>query len=252
MLNNFRAISLDAMGTLIELRVDAQSTYYQILRALGYDEEKIAPLRSDPGHFRRYWRDAEGRLPAHFLAEHRDRFHHYPEAPYAFWGLIFEIMFHDLELDTEQMLTALETTYQRFAQADLWRVEPTFSELAEICSDRGIPLYVTSNWDFRLPSILDQLGVARYFAGIITSAQVGYEKPSKKIFAHLIAAAGCDPSEILHVGDSLLADVQGAQQSGLKPVLFSPKRAGDSVGCPVVNTLNQLIGKSKTDFLRCS
>jgi REG-2-like HAD superfamily hydrolase len=250
MLDHLRAISLDAMGTLIELRVHAQSTYYQTLRALGHDEEKIAPLRSDPGRFRRYWRDAEARLPARFLAEHRDRFHNYPDTPYAFWGLIFEIMFHDLELDSEQMLTALETAYQRFAKADLWRVEPTFSELAEFCSDRGIPLYVTSNWDLRLPSMLEQLGLARYFAGIITSAQVGYEKPSKKIFAHLIAAAGCDPAEILHVGDSLSADVQGAQQSGLRTVLFSPNRAGDSLGCPVVNTLNQLIAKSKTDFFR--
>jgi putative hydrolase of the HAD superfamily len=160
-------------------------------------------------------------------------------------------MFHDLEVDTEQMLTALETAYQRFARADLWRVEPTFSELAEFGRDQGIPLYVTSNWDLRLPSILDQLGVAGYFAGIITSAQVGYEKPSEKIFAHLIAAADCDPGEILHVGDSLSADVLGAQQSGLKPVWFSPNHAGDSVkGCPVVNTLNQLLGISKRDFFR--
>lgn len=41
MLDHFRAVSLDAMGTLIELRVDAQSTYYQILRALGHDEKKM-------------------------------------------------------------------------------------------------------------------------------------------------------------------------------------------------------------------
>jgi REG-2-like HAD superfamily hydrolase len=242
MLDHFHAVSLDAMGTLIGLRVDAQSTYHRILAALGHDAKKIAPLRSDPGRFRRYWRDAESRLPARFLAEHRDRFHHYPEVPYAFWGLIFEIMFHDLELDPEQMPTALETAYRRFTQPDLWRVEPTFSELAAFCGDRGIPLFVTSNWDLRLPSILENLGVARHFAGIITSAQAGYEKPSEKIFARLIAAADCAPAEIIHVGDSLSADVQGARQSGLKPVLFSPHRAEDNAGCPVVSTLNQLIG----------
>jgi len=151
MLNNFRAISLDAMGTLIELRVDAQNIYYQILRALGHDEEKIAPLRSDPGRFRLYWRNAEALLPAIFLAEHHDRFHNYPGRALRLLGLIFETMFHDLKLDTEQMLTALETAYQRFARADLWRVEPTFSELAEFGSDQGIPLYVTSNWTFGCP-----------------------------------------------------------------------------------------------------
>jgi REG-2-like HAD superfamily hydrolase len=241
MLNHVRAISLDAMGTLIELRVNAQHTYYEILKKLGHPAEKIAPLLMDPGRFRRYWQEAEARLPARFLAEHRDRFHNYPDTPYAFWGLIFEAMFRDLGLDKEELLMALETAYQHFTDADLWRVEPTFPELAAFCSQRDIQLYITSNWDRRLPVILERLDVACFFAEIITSAQVGYEKPSKKIFAHLVAAAGCSPAEILHVGDSPMADIWGARQSGLRPVLFGRLHAADAPDCPVVETLYRLI-----------
>lgn len=247
MLNHVRALSLDAMGTLIKLRVDAQHTYYEILKGLGHPEEKIAPLRRDPARFRRYWQEAEERLPASFLAEHRDRFYNYTDTPYAFWGLIFETMFRDLGLDRGQLLRALETAYQHFMCADLWRVEPTFSELAAFCSHRDIQLYVTSNWDPRLPVILERLEVACFFAEIITSAHVGYEKPSKKIFARLIDAAGCSPEEILHVGDSPVADIRGARQSGLRPVLFGRRHAADAPDCPIVETLRQLIDRDVKD-----
>ena len=247
MLNHVCAISLDAMGTLIELRVNAQHTYYEILKELGHPEEKIAPLLRDPGRFRRYWQEAEDRLPANFLAEHRDRFYNYPDTPYAFWGLIFETMFRDLGLERKQLLMTLETTYQHFTNADLWRVEPTFTELAEFCSHRDIQLYVTSNWDLRLPIILERLDVACSFAEIITSAKVGYEKPSKKIFAHLVAAAGCSPAEILHVGDSPVADVWGARQSGLRAVLFGRRHAANAPDCPIVETLRHLIDRGVTD-----
>jgi HAD superfamily hydrolase (TIGR01549 family) len=235
------------MGTLLELRVNAQHTYYEILKGLGHPGDKIAPLLRDPDRFRRYWQEAEDRLPASFLAEHRDRFYNYPDTPYAFWGLIFEAMFHDLRLDGGQRLTALETAYQHFTNAYLWRVEPTFSDLAAFCSHRDIQLYITSNWDTRLPVILERLEVACFFAEIITSAKVGYEKPSKEIFAHLVAAAGCSPAQILHVGDSPVADVWGARQSGLRAVLFGRRHAANAPDCPVVETLHQLTDRGVTD-----
>ena len=89
---DIQAISLDAMGTIILLKRNAQEIYGEILRDLGYDPQKIMPLTRDPGLFRRYWREAERRLPPSFLSEHVDRFAHYRETPYAFWGLIFRVM----------------------------------------------------------------------------------------------------------------------------------------------------------------
>ncbi len=246
-MSNYRdieVISLDAMGTLIKLYRSPQTIYHDILRDLGHAAEKTSPLLTDPHRFRRYWRQAEDRLPASFLLEHQDRFHNYDDAPYAFWGLIFEIMFDDLGLASEGRLTALETTYQRFAEPDIWQVEPTFFELLDFCRSHRIRLFVTSNWDTRLPELLARLGISDHFAMIITSALVGYEKPSRRIFGFLVNAAGCLPEQVLHVGDDPEMDVVGAEQAGLQAALYS-RDSNDAAGSravAVVRSLKEIVG----------
>ena len=217
---DIRAISLDAMGTIIELKRPPQGVYLEILRDLGHDPRKILPLTQNAGLFRHYWKEAEKRLLPSFLRDHIDRFAHYQETPYAFWGLIFQVMFEDLGLPREEIFTAVQTAYHRFADPDLWSVEPTLWELAESCERRGIPLFVTSNWDFRLPQILKDLDIGPLFRKIITSALVGFEKPSEKIFHHLVSIAECAPPQILHVGDKVEDDVHGAEEAGLRAALY--------------------------------
>jgi 2-haloacid dehalogenase len=237
------AISLDAMGTLIGLRGTPQTIYHDILRDLGHPPEKISALLTDPERFRRYWRQAEERLPAAFLAEHQDRFHNYTGAPYAFWGLIFEAMFADLGLACEGRLAALEAAYRRFAQPDIWEVEPTFFQLDRCCRSRHIGMFVTSNWDTRLPELLAGLGISDHFAMIITSALARYEKPSLRIFEFLVNAAGCPPEQILHVGDDPDLDVAGAEQAGLQAVLYNPD-GNDAKGpgaVAVVRSLEEVV-----------
>ena len=218
---DIHAISLDAMGTIIALKRSAQEVYSEILRDLGYDSQKIMPLAREAGLFRRYWEEAEKRLPPSFLSDHVDRFAHYPDSPYAFWGLIFGVMFEDLKLPRDDLIGVVEAAYLRFSEPDLWAVEPTLSELAEFCGRRRVKLLVTSNWDFRLPKILKDLGVEPFFSRVITSALVGYEKPSEKIFRYLASAAGCAPVQILHVGDRIENDVLGAERAGLRAALYS-------------------------------
>ena len=217
---DIQAISLDAMGTILELKKNPQEIYGEILRDLGHDPRKVLSLTQEAGLFRRYWREAEKRLPPSFLTDHIDRFAHYPQTPYAFWGLVFQVMFEDLNLPGEGLFAAVDRAYHRFASPNLWGVEPTLGELAEFCEGRGILLFVTSNWDFRLPKILKDLGVAPFFREIITSASVGFEKPSEKIFHHLIGSAGCAAPQILHVGDKIEDDVRGAKEAGLQAALY--------------------------------
>jgi putative hydrolase of the HAD superfamily len=238
---DIQAISLDAMGTIIFLKRSAQEVYGDILRGLGHDTEKITPLTREPGLFRRYWKEAESRLPPAFLRDHVDRFAHYPDAPYAFWGLIFRVMFEDLRLPMEEVEGAVEAAYLRFSQPDLWAVEPTLPELVEFCAKGNLRLFVTSNWDFRLPKILRDLGVEPFFGQIITSALVGYEKPSEKIFHYLANAAGCAPGQILHVGDRVEHDVRGAERAGLKAALYG-KDSDPAENIPCVQRLNQICG----------
>jgi REG-2-like HAD superfamily hydrolase len=238
---NIQAISLDAMGTIIFLKRSAQEVYAEILRGLGHDAEKTAPLTRDPGLFRRYWKEAESRLPPGFLHDHVDRFSHYPDAPYAFWGLIFRVMFEDLKLPENEVARAVETAYYRFSHPDLWAVEPTLADLVKFCAGEKVKLFVTSNWDFRLPKILRDLGIEPFFGRVITSALVGYEKPSEKIFQYLANAAGCEPGQILHVGDRMEDDVRGAERAGLRAALYGKEIESAKI-FPCVQRLNQICG----------
>jgi putative hydrolase of the HAD superfamily len=244
MFTDIRAISLDAMGTLIGLRRSAADIYFEVLRGLGHDAEKISRLLKEKGIFRRYWKEAGKRLPPGFIEERVDRFHHLKEYPFAFWGLIFQVMFEDLQLDGKDLFPAVEAAYQRFTDPNLWGIEPTFRNLVNFSRERNIRLFVTSNWDFRLPSILKGLGIDTCFGQIITSALVGFEKPSAKIFQYLVSAAQCNPEQILHVGDRLEDDFKGAQEAGLKTVLYGNNRQEDqrNPSIPQVDSLIKLIG----------
>ena len=87
---------------------------------------------------------------------------------------------------------------------------------------------VISNWDERLPQLLDALGAARHFDFVLTSREVGAEKPAALIFERARELAGVPAgARALHIGDSVGNDVAGAAAVGWEAVYAKPaaKRA---------------------------
>eukprot|EP00316_Scyphosphaera_apsteinii_P002178 CAMPEP_0119340698 /NCGR_PEP_ID=MMETSP1333-20130426/100854_1 /TAXON_ID=418940 /ORGANISM="Scyphosphaera apsteinii, Strain RCC1455" /LENGTH=288 /DNA_ID=CAMNT_0007352507 /DNA_START=123 /DNA_END=989 /DNA_ORIENTATION=+ len=79
----------------------------------------------------------------------------------------------------------------------------------------NLVLGVISNWDDRLPQLLKRLGLASYFDFILTSGEVGVEKPEAAMFTLAQKLAGVPAgSRCVHVGDSFSRDVLGAFQAG--------------------------------------
>ncbi|MCS6859702.1 MAG: HAD-IA family hydrolase, partial [Abditibacteriales bacterium] len=71
-----------------------------------------------------------------------------------------------------------------------------------------------------LPPVLEELGIGRFFAFVLTSAACGCEKPDVRIFQEALRRAQVAPHEALHVGDSYERDVLGAWQAGISAVLL--------------------------------
>jgi FMN phosphatase YigB (HAD superfamily) len=67
-------------------------------------------------------------------------------------------------------------------------------------------------------SIVQQAGFDRHLSAIVISDEVGIRKPRPEIFEAVAEALALSPSEILHVGDSLRADVAGAARVGMRSV----------------------------------
>jgi putative hydrolase of the HAD superfamily len=93
----------------------------------------------------------------------------------------------------------------------------------------GVPAVVVSNWDWGLPEHLERLGLAPFFAGVVTSGGAGVAKPDPRIFAPALELLGLPAGEVAHLGDEDV-DRDGAAAAGLAylepPVATLPERIG--------------------------
>ncbi|MCE5327026.1 MAG: HAD family hydrolase [Planctomycetaceae bacterium] len=104
-------------------------------------------------------------------------------------------------------------------------VEPGTREMLEGFRNCGLNLAVVSNTfvpgptlDRHLASenLLDLLPLRVY------SCDVSYRKPDSRIFRKALAALNIQPQQAMFVGDSLIADVWGANRLGMISILKSP------------------------------
>jgi HAD superfamily hydrolase (TIGR01549 family) len=104
----------------------------------------------------------------------------------------------------------------RFEDVELYPdVLPAFDALG-----RGYALGLLSNGN----GYPDRCGLQNRFAFVVFSEEVGVEKPAATIFEEACRRAGCAPQELMHVGDSLESDVQGAQRIGALAVWLNRAR----------------------------
>jgi putative hydrolase of the HAD superfamily len=114
----------------------------------------------------------------------------------------------------------LDELYAAFSRAEVWRAFPDTRPALSALTERGVTLAVISNWDRRLPRILDDLELTGFFATITVSSVEGVEKPDPEIFRRTLDRLGIAPNQALHVGDSPRDDCQAAAQAGLQTVLI--------------------------------
>ena len=126
-----------------------------------------------------------------------------------------------------------------------WHIFPDVHPTLDGLKARRLILGVVSNWVWSLPELLHALDLVSHFDFIVASARVGFEKPHAEIFRYALQQAGVGPSEVIHVGDHVDADVEGARAVGISPVLID--RRGHyppderPLGVPVITSLEELL-----------
>lgn len=100
-----------------------------------------------------------------------------------------------------------------------------FPGVAETIADlqaAGVDVAVVTNLTTRIQlTKLDHLGVSEDVDLLLTSEETGREKPGSVMFTLPLARLALRPAEVLMVGDSLDADVEGANAVGLDTALFN-------------------------------
>ncbi|HKY10053.1 MAG TPA: HAD-IA family hydrolase [Candidatus Binatia bacterium] len=116
-----------------------------------------------------------------------------------------------------------------YASPGAWSLYPEVLETLAALQSLELRSSVISNFDSRLVRILDGLGVGDFFDQIFVSTRVGYAKPDPQIFQAALRHHGLAPEESLHIGDSEINDLRGANNAGLRAILIDRDGPADSV-----------------------
>lgn len=122
---------------------------------------------------------------------------------------------------------AVDWLWDEQPKQNLWRRPlPGMIELCRDLTRSGVPVGVLSNSEGRLAELIAEMGWSGDLPLVADSGRLGVEKPDPAIFAWLAERLAVAPSRIVHVGDSLGADVMGALRAGWRAVLFLMPGAG--------------------------
>ena len=219
-----RALLIDAMGTLIELRPPAPILRRELHDRLGVEislEQAEHGLAAEIAYYRAHM--MQGRDTATVAALHA-------RCARALGAALPEAAGADPSALTEVLLASL-----RFAaHADA-------APALRAARGRGERVVVVSNWDASLPAALALTGLAPFVDAVVTSAEVGAAKPDTAIFERALAVAGVPRMAAVHVGDSLAEDVDGARRAQIAAVWCN--RRGDPVpdGVRAIASLAELV-----------
>lgn len=104
----------------------------------------------------------------------------------------------------------------------------------------GVEAVVVSNHVWRLPEIVRALGAGARFEGVVTSARAGARKPHPRIYQQALRLTSARPDEVVMVGDSLTADVRGAERAGIHGVYLDRRGRPAPEGIPTIHGLLEI------------
>ena len=156
--------------------------------------------------------------------------HEYEEGMWAHWERGY---MRGLGVAEVQVAAAAEAVMAAASTAevkDVWRqlLDENIEGFRRIVAS-GMPVAIVSNNDGTAEAQLRHFGICQVGAGplpsvtvVVDSGVVGVAKPDPAIFRPALEALGTDPARTLYVGDTVQADVRGAEAAGMRAVQLDP------------------------------
>lgn len=213
---HIRAVTFDVTGTLIHTPLRAE-----IYRAVLDRHGSPVDLEALRWGVAEAWRE----LDCH-QGLGRERFGPELDDARRYWEGFLRRVCALLDVPAPSRFAAREL-FDAFARPDAWEVYPDARPTLAALRGRGLALGVVSNWDHRLPGLLDALGPEFRFQAVVYSQRAGVEKPEPAIFRRALRELVAAPDEAVHVGDRAKEDVEGARAAGMHALLLDRGGAGD-------------------------
>ncbi|MGA7987511.1 MAG: HAD-IA family hydrolase [Candidatus Dormiibacterota bacterium] len=135
----------------------------------------------------------------------------------------------------------------RIEQEAWWQgatVDPAAIRVLDALRRDGIRVGLCSNAPYRIRSLHAQLsyvGLDSHLDSVTFSAEVGWRKPSPRIFSAALQGLGTAASTTVMVGDSEAQDIAGAHEAGMRAVLLRRTGADTTTTADaVVDSLSEL------------
>lgn len=221
-----RAVTIDALGTLVELPDPAPFLRAELAGRFGVEvsaQDAARGIVAEIGHYRANMRRGVD-MEAVAALRHECAAVLRAELPAAAQAL-------SIEQVGEALLASLR-----------FRPFPDAQEALAALRQRGLRLVVVSNWDASLPDTLVATGIAPLVDDWVASASLGATKSDPVVFARALELAGYDPTEVVHVGDSVQEDVLPALAAGIDAILLARWGVFEDVpeGVAVISSLSAL------------
>jgi putative hydrolase of the HAD superfamily len=197
--SRYRAVLLDAYGTLIRLDDPVGRLRRSAATRLGADVPRAqasAAIRAEIEHYAAHCQSARDRASLEALRK---------DCAAVLMGQL------GLADGSEQSLAVLSDAIALRAYADA-------SAALAMLRRRGLATAVVSNGDCSLADALEQNGLS--VDVVVDSATAGAAKPDPRIFQAALARLALAPSQALHVGDSEHTDGDGARAAGIDVVIL--------------------------------
>ncbi len=147
-----------------------------------------------------------------------------------------------VKIDQGRLLKIMKRVQQLFTGITFVLFDDVLSVLKTL-KERELILGLLTNLDRDMNPICRELGLEPYLDFVVTSGEVGVDKPEPPIFLAALQRAGVNASAAVHVGDQYKLDVIGARGVGIAPILIDRYDLYSEVSdCPRIHNLTELAG----------
>lgn len=213
---NPKAIGFDLFNTLLTVHPDAMGEAQQRQMHVLHQEG----IQVEAGPFR----DAYVEAAIKYLkAAHKEG----KETHNRFWVAdALDSLGHSVPPEDPRIAKAVDAYFSAF-YPNCTLVPGTRELLGELSGRYPLGMLTNFTHPPAVLRIIELLELNPFFRTVLVSGELGYRKPHPYVFERLVEEMGVPAEEILFVGDDLEADVQGARNAGLQPVLTTCVKDGN-------------------------
>jgi HAD superfamily hydrolase (TIGR01549 family) len=210
-----KAVILDYGGTMVNSNVNFDVAFERSVERLLIEGIEIA--QND--FFNAFMDTAEWRRIVNATGREIDS--------HEFYSHVLGILGHKVSRDvTEELERYL------FESADPEWLDDIEKLLTTLSEDYKVAL-LSNAWLEAPRQLLRDMGYGRWFDVMVVSYDIEIAKPDPRIFQHTLNLLGVEPHEAVMVGDSIIADMEGATNAGLESVWVDYEGTGEWPGYKV-------------------